>query len=48
MEPFPMWIRESHGNMHVNWVAILACTGSLLFSLAIWAGVYSAVEHLAR
>jgi hypothetical protein len=44
MEPSPMLSSESR----VNWLAILSYTGSLLFSVTIWAFVFRAVEHLAR
>lgn len=32
----------------LNWVAILSYTGSLAVSLAIWVGVFRAIEHFAR
>ena len=48
MEFFPLWSSEEERRIKVNWVAVLSCAGSLLFSVAIWAGVYRAVEILAR
>jgi hypothetical protein len=48
MEPSPMWIREEDRSVQWNWVAILAYAGSLLVSLAAWAGVIRAVQHLVR
>ena len=45
-----MWIREFDREFdedtQLNWVAILAFGGSLLFSLSIWIGIFRAVEHL--
>jgi len=43
-----MWIRASEKFVHWNWTAILSYSGSLIVSLAIWAGVIRAVEHLIR
>jgi hypothetical protein len=43
-----MWIREEDRSVQWNWVAILAYAGSLLVSLAAWAGVIRAVQHLVR
>ncbi len=47
-----MWIRESdryvHQNWSWNWVAIFSYSTSLAVSLAIWTGVFRAVEHLVK
>ena len=49
-EPFPMWIRENEKCIGVqwNWVAIISYAGSLVVSLAIWRGLFLAVEHLVK
>jgi hypothetical protein len=41
-----MWIRESE--VHWNWIAILSYGASLALSLAIWRGLFRAVEHLVK
>jgi hypothetical protein len=46
-ESSPMWIRESE-NVHWNWIAIFSYTASLAVSLAIWRGLFLAVERLVR
>jgi hypothetical protein len=45
-----MRIRESDGEKCVqwNWIAVFSYTASLLVSLAIWSGVFRAVEHLVK
>jgi hypothetical protein len=54
-----MWIRKSAGGIEVdadaneryvqwNWIAILSYTASLAVSLAIWDGLYRAVERLVK
>jgi hypothetical protein len=43
-----MWIRESERVVHWNWIAIVSYTISAAVSLAIWGGVFRAVEHLVR
>jgi hypothetical protein len=43
-----MWIRESERLVQVNWIALISYAGSVVVSLAIWAGVIRAVEHLVR
>ncbi len=45
-----MWTRESEKGVRVqwNWIAILSYAGSLAVSLAIWMGLFRAVEHLLR
>ena len=32
----------------VNWIAIASYAGSLAVSMAIWAGLFKAVQHLIR
>jgi hypothetical protein len=43
-----MWIRESEQYLHLNWIAIFSYTASLALSLAIWRGLFVAVERLVR
>jgi hypothetical protein len=43
-----MWIRESERCVHWNWIAIFSYTASLAVSLAIWKGLFRAVEHLVK
>jgi hypothetical protein len=43
-----MWIRESDGYVHTNWVAIFSYTASLAVSLAIWRGLFRAVQFLVK
>jgi len=43
-----MWIRESERYVHWNWIAILAYTASLAVSLAIWGGLFRAVQFLVK
>jgi hypothetical protein len=43
-----MWIRESERCVHWNWIAIFSYTASLAVSLAIWRGLFRAVEHLVK
>jgi len=43
-----MWIREREKYVQWNWIAIFSYAASLIVSLAIWRGVFSAVEHLIR
>ena len=47
-ETSPMWIRESERCVHWNWIAIFSYTASLAVSLAIWGGLFRAVEYLAK
>src|SRR5258708_7940263 len=46
----PMWIHESDRYVHRNWnwIAIFSYAASLVVSLAIWTGVFRAVEHLVK
>ena len=32
----------------INWIAIASYAGSLVLSVAIWAGLFKAVQHLVR
>jgi len=43
-----MWIRESEKCIQWNWVAIFSYTASLAVSLAIWRGLFRAVEYLVK
>jgi hypothetical protein len=43
-----MLIRESERYVQWNWIAIFSYTVSLAVSLAIWRGLFRAVEHLVR
>jgi hypothetical protein len=43
-----MWIRGSEKRVHWNWIAIVSYTASLAVSLAIWRGLFRAVEHLVK
>ena len=43
-----MWTREPERRTHLNWTAIFSLTASLAFSLAIWRGLFRAVEHLMK
>ena len=47
-EPSPMWTREPERRVHWNWIAILSYTISLALSLAVWRGLFRAVEHLVK
>jgi hypothetical protein len=43
-----MWIREGERYVHCNWIAILSYTASLAVSLAIWRGLFRAVQFLVK
>lgn len=43
-----MWIRESQKCNHWNWIAIFSYTASLAVSLAIWKGLFRAVQLLMK
>jgi hypothetical protein len=43
-----MWIHGNNQCSHWNWVAIFSYTASLAVSVAIWRGVFLAVEHLVK
>jgi hypothetical protein len=40
-----MWIRESERCVQWNWIAIFSYSASLAVSLAIWRGLFRAVEY---
>ncbi len=39
---------ERDGQARTNWLAIFSFTASLAVSLAIWTGLYRAVEYLVK
>ena len=43
-----MLVYERKRVIEFNWTAILSYTGSLAVSLAIWAGLIRAVQHLVK
>ena len=45
-----MWTRENEKCVgdHLNWIAIVSYAGSLTVSLAIWLGVFRAVQLLLK
>jgi hypothetical protein len=43
-----MWTRESERYVQYNWIAIFSYTASLAVSLAIWRGLFRAVEYLVK
>ena len=43
-----MWTREGEKCTHWNWIAIFSYTASLAVSLAVWRGLFLAVEHLVK
>jgi hypothetical protein len=43
-----MWRHETDEPVCLNWMAILSYTGSVAVSLAIWLGLFRAVEHFLR
>ncbi len=43
-----MWIRESERYVQWNWIAIFSYTVSLAVSVAIWRGLFLAVERLVK
>jgi hypothetical protein len=43
-----MWIHEGEQYVQLNWIAIFSYTASLAVSLAIWRGLFLAVERLVR
>jgi hypothetical protein len=47
-EPSPMWIHEGEQYVEFNWIAVVSYTASLALSLAIWRGLFIAVERLLR
>jgi hypothetical protein len=36
------------GPIHLNWIAILSCAGSLAVSLSIWLGLIRVIEHFVK
>jgi hypothetical protein len=41
--------RHAHPHyLHTNWVAIFSYSASVALSLAIWGGMYRAVEYLVK
>ena len=43
-----MWIHEGEQYVEFNWIAVVSYTASLALSLAIWRGLFIAVERLLR
>jgi hypothetical protein len=43
-----MGTRENEKCSVWNWIAIISYVGSLAVSLAIWTGLFRAVEHLVK
>jgi len=43
-----MWARERESCVHWNWIAIFSYAASLAVSVAIWTGLFLAVEHLLK
>jgi hypothetical protein len=43
-----MWTRETESRVHCNWIAIFSYAASIAVSLAIWRGLFLAVEHLVK
>ncbi len=43
-----MWTREPEKRVHWNWTVIFSFAVSLALSLAIWRGLFQAVEHLVK
>jgi hypothetical protein len=43
-----MWTHEPERRVHWNWIVILSYGASLALSLAIWRGLFQAVEHLVK
>lgn len=43
-----MWTGEPKEDVHWNWTAIVSYAASLALSLAIWTGLFRAIEHLAK
>jgi hypothetical protein len=47
-EPYRMWTRKPENSVRVNWLVVFSYCASTIVSLAIWMGVYRAVEHLIK
>ncbi len=43
-----MWTREPEKHLHWNWTVIFSYAASLAISLAIWRGLFRAVERLVK
>jgi len=43
-----MLIRERERVLQLNWTAIVSYAGSVVVSLAIWAGLIRVVEHFLK
>jgi hypothetical protein len=43
-----MWIHESERYVEYNWIAIFSYSASLAVSLAIWRGLFRAIEHFVK
>ena len=43
-----MYVDERGRSVQLNWTAILSYTGSLVVSLAIWAGLILAVKRFVK
>jgi hypothetical protein len=43
-----MWRPDADEHVHLNWVAILSLTGSVVVSMAIWIGLFRAYQLLVR
>jgi hypothetical protein len=43
-----MWHDGAEGPVHLNWIAILSLTGSIVGSLAIWVGLFRTVQYFVK
>ena len=43
-----MWHDETEEQVHLNWTAIFALAGSIVGSLAIWIGLFRAVQFFVK
>jgi len=43
-----MWTPEPETHSRWNWIAIFSYAASLILSLAIWRGLFRAIEHLLK
>ena len=43
-----MRIRESESYVHWNWIPVFSYSASLVVSLAIWTGLFRAVQYLMK
>ena len=44
----PMFHDQPPESVQLNWTAILSFTGSVAVSLAIWVGLFRAIEYFTR